>query len=179
MLHCRYILQEVGLVISDTALSVSYQNKTITLSFGKEEVIKSPGYPHKNYPRNTNYTWYVIASDDTEEISINITTDIHEALGFRCDDYLKVCLLWWLNFTRNSQQRTNFKKSCLCDDYKKVCTLTLDIPGNIFFKKVNVCNKHIHMNVAVIFNLKRFVLDMCHVMKFILRYSFYILDKVN
>lgn len=35
------------------------------------------------------------------------------------------------------------------------------------------------MNVAVIFNLKRFVLDMCHVMKFILRYSFYLLDKEN
>lgn len=80
--------------------------------------------------------------------------DIHEVLGFGCDDYLKVCLLWWFNFTGISQQSTNknFKKSYLCDDYKKVCTWTLNIPGNIFFKKVKVCDKHIHMNVAVIFN---------------------------
>lgn len=38
----------------------------------------------------------------------------------------------------------------MCDDYKKVCTLTLNNPGNIFFKKVKVCDRHIHMNVAVI-----------------------------
>lgn len=78
------------LISLDSALSVSNHSKTITLSSSKEEVIKSPGYPHKNYPRNTNYTWYVIASDDTEEISINITMDIHEVLGFGCDDYLKI-----------------------------------------------------------------------------------------
>lgn len=59
----------------------------------KEEVIKSPGYPHKNYSRNTNYTWYVIASDDTEEIFIEVTIDIHETPGFPCDDYLQVGVL--------------------------------------------------------------------------------------
>lgn len=80
-----------SLVISDTALGVSYYNETVTLSLSKEEVIKSPGYPHTNYTRNTNYTWYVIASDETENISIQITTDIHEAPGFSCYDYLQVC----------------------------------------------------------------------------------------
>lgn len=86
------IIKEVRLAISDTAFGVFYHYKTVTMS-RKEEVIKSPGYPHKNYERNTNYTWYVIASDDTEEISIEITTDIYQALGFPCDDYLQVCVL--------------------------------------------------------------------------------------
>lgn len=63
------------------------------MSLSKEEVIKSPGYPHKNYSTNTNYTWYVMASDDTEEISMEITIDIHETLGFYCEDYLQVCVL--------------------------------------------------------------------------------------
>lgn len=59
----------------------------------KEEVIQSPGYPHKNYERDFNYTWYVMASDDTKEISIEITIDIHETAGFPCDDFLQVCVL--------------------------------------------------------------------------------------
>lgn len=60
------------------------------MSLNKAEVIRSPGYPHNNYERNTKYTWYVIASDDTEEISIDITTDIHEDPGSPCYDYLQV-----------------------------------------------------------------------------------------
>lgn len=87
------IIKEVSVVISDTALGVSYHNKIVTMSLDKVVVIKSPGYPHKNYAKNTNYTWYVIASDDTEEISIEITTDIYRASGFPCDDYLQVCVL--------------------------------------------------------------------------------------
>lgn len=94
LLHCRYIIQKVGLVISDTALGVPYYDETVTLSFSREEVIKSPGYPHKNYSRNTNYIWYVIASDETEVISMEITTDIHGTPGYPCDDYLQVCVLW-------------------------------------------------------------------------------------
>lgn len=86
------IIKEVSLAISDTALGVFYHYKTVTMSH-KEEVIKSPGYPHKNYPRNTNYTWYVIASDETRQISTEITTDIREVPGFQCDDYLQVCVL--------------------------------------------------------------------------------------
>lgn len=92
MLHCRYIIQEVSLVISDTALGVSYHYNIVTISLKKEEVIKSPGYPQKNYEKNTNYTWYVITSDDTEKISIEITMDIHETPGFSCEDYLQVCV---------------------------------------------------------------------------------------
>lgn len=63
------------------------------MSLNKEEVIESPGYPHKNYLRDTNYTWYVMAIDDTEEISIEITIDIHEVPGFPCEDYLQVCVI--------------------------------------------------------------------------------------
>lgn len=63
------------------------------MSLSKDEVIESPGYPHKNYSSDTNYTWYVNASDDTEEISIEITMDIHETSGFPCEDYLQVCVL--------------------------------------------------------------------------------------
>lgn len=87
---CRYIIQCVNLVISDTVLgSPHYKNVTMSLS----KKVESPGYPHKNYSTNTNYTWYVIASDNTEEISIEITMDIHQATGFRCYDYLQVCVL--------------------------------------------------------------------------------------
>lgn len=58
---------------------------------------KSPGYPHINYETNTNYTWYVIASDNTEEIFIEITMDIYGVTGIRCDDYLQVCVIQILN----------------------------------------------------------------------------------
>lgn len=92
-LHCRrYIIQGVSLVISDTALGVSFQHTIVSLSRDKKEVIKSPGFPQKNYERNTNYTWYIKASDNTEEISIKITTDIHRTPGFSCEDYLQVCV---------------------------------------------------------------------------------------
>lgn len=63
------------------------------MSLSKEKVIKSPGYPITNYAKNTNYTWYVTASDDTEEIYIEITIDIHKTPRFPCDDYLQVCVL--------------------------------------------------------------------------------------
>lgn len=63
------------------------------MSLSKEKVIKSTGYPNKNYAKNTNYTWYVMASDDTEEISIEITIDIYKTPGFPCYDYLQVCVL--------------------------------------------------------------------------------------
>lgn len=81
------------MVISDTALRVSYHNKIVTVSLDKVVVIKSPGYPHKNYEINTNYTWHVIAGDDTEEISMEITIDIHRDPNFPCEDYLQVCVL--------------------------------------------------------------------------------------
>lgn len=63
------------------------------MSLSKEKVIKSPEYPHKNYAKNTNYTWYVMASGDTEEISIEITIDIHKTPRIPCVDYLQVCVL--------------------------------------------------------------------------------------
>lgn len=88
-----YLIKEISLVISDTALGVSYHNKIVTMSLDKVVVIKSPGYPHKNYERNTIYTWYVIASGDTEEISMEITIDIHRDPSFPCEDYLQVCVL--------------------------------------------------------------------------------------
>lgn len=74
------------------ALGVSYQHRSVSLSLYNIVVITSPGYPHRNYERNTNYAWDVRADDAKEEISINITMDIHEARGFACDDYLLVCL---------------------------------------------------------------------------------------
>lgn len=75
------------------SLGVSYHSTNVTLSLYKEEVITSPGYPHRDYERDTNYTWAVRADAATEEISIKITIDIHEARGFGCDDYLMVCVL--------------------------------------------------------------------------------------
>lgn len=101
------------LISLDTALGVFYHYKTVTMS-SKEEVIKSPGYPHKNYERNTNYTWYVIASDDTEEISIEITTDIYQALGFPCDDYLQIKEIKYL--------ATNFFLFKRCGLHKSIIT---------------------------------------------------------
>lgn len=94
---CGYIIQGVSLVISDTAVGVSYHFKIVTMSLNKEKVIKSPGYPHVNYERNTNYTWYLIARDDTEEIFMEITIDIHDDPGFPCYDYLQVCVSFKFN----------------------------------------------------------------------------------
>lgn len=74
-------------------LGVSNNYTIVTLSLYNEEVIISPGYPHRDYERDKNYTWDVRADAATEEISINITIDIHKARGFKCDDYLMVCVL--------------------------------------------------------------------------------------
>lgn len=53
----------------------------------------SPGYPNRNYERDTIYTWDVTAHATTEEIFINVKIDIYEDAGFICDDYLKVCII--------------------------------------------------------------------------------------
>lgn len=58
----------------------------------KEKVIKFLGYLYVNYERNINYIWYVIVSDDIEEIFIEIKIDIYWNWGFLCDDYLQVCV---------------------------------------------------------------------------------------
>lgn len=71
------------------------------MSLSKEVIIKSPGYPHKNYERNTNYTWNVIGSDNTEEISIEITTDIYGVSGLGCGDYLQVCVIQSLFYIKS------------------------------------------------------------------------------
>lgn len=75
------------------AFGVVYQLRNVRLSPFHEVLITSPGYPHRDYERNTNYTWDVRADDATEEIFIKITIDIHKAPGFPCDDYLLVCVL--------------------------------------------------------------------------------------
>lgn len=72
--------------------SVFYEHENVTLSLHKEEVITSPGYPYKDYERETNYTWDVGADDATDEISLNITMDIQDTTGFLCEDYLMVCV---------------------------------------------------------------------------------------
>lgn len=53
----------------------------------------SPGYPHTDYGRDTNYTWYVVADDAVEEIYIRITMEIQRTPGYPCSDYLQVCVL--------------------------------------------------------------------------------------
>lgn len=63
------------------------------MSLYNEEVITSPGYPHTDYDRNTNYTWYVLTDDAAEEIFIKITMEIQSTPGFPCGDYLQVCVL--------------------------------------------------------------------------------------
>lgn len=63
------------------------------MSLYNEEVIKSPDYPHTDYEKDTNYTWYVVADDAAEEIFIKITMDIKRTAGFSCFDYLQVCVL--------------------------------------------------------------------------------------
>lgn len=86
-------MKEISLVISDTTLGVSYHNSVVTMSLKNEEVITSPGYPHTDYERDTNYTWYVVADDAVEEIFIKITMDIQGIPGYWCFDYLQVCVL--------------------------------------------------------------------------------------
>lgn len=81
------------MVISDTALGVSYNYSIVTLSLNNEQVIMSPGYPHTDYERDTNYTWYVVADDAVEEIFIRITMEIQRTPGYPCFDYLQVCVL--------------------------------------------------------------------------------------
>lgn len=70
------IIKEVSLVILDMVLGVFYYYK-IVIMLCKEEVIKFLGYLYKNYERNINYIWYVIVSDDIEEIFIEIMMDIY------------------------------------------------------------------------------------------------------
>lgn len=53
----------------------------------------SPGYPHIDYERDTNFTWYVVADDAVEEIFIRITMEIQRTSGYPCYDYLQVCVL--------------------------------------------------------------------------------------
>lgn len=56
----------------------------------KEVIIQSPGYPNKNYSRDTTYKWLVTAPYTTEEILIKIKMDIQKSPGI-CEDYLQVC----------------------------------------------------------------------------------------
>lgn len=86
-------MTEISLVISDMALGVSYNYSVVTMSLYNEEVITSPGYPHIDYERDTNFTWYVVADDAVEEIFITITMEIQIIPGFWCLDYLQVCVL--------------------------------------------------------------------------------------
>lgn len=74
-------------------MSVSYHYTTVNMSLYNKEVITSPGYPHTDYERDTNYTWYVVADDAAEEIYMNITINIHRTRGFPCEDFLQVCVL--------------------------------------------------------------------------------------
>lgn len=53
----------------------------------------SPGYPHTDYERDTNYTWYVVGDDAVEEIFIRITMEIQRTPGYPCFDFLQVCVL--------------------------------------------------------------------------------------
>lgn len=87
------LIKEVSLVISETTLGVSYNYSIVTMSLNNEQVITSPGYPHTDYERDTNYTWYVVADDAVEEIFLNITMQIQRTKGYPCDDYLQVCVL--------------------------------------------------------------------------------------
>lgn len=84
----------VTLKIAGVKYGVFYRLRNVSLSLFNEVLIASPGYPHRYYKRNTNYTWDVRADDATEEIGMNITIDIHETRGFPCDDYLLVCVLY-------------------------------------------------------------------------------------
>lgn len=54
------------------AFGVVYQLRNVRLSPFHKVLITSPGYPHRDYERNTNYTWDVRADDATEEIFINL-----------------------------------------------------------------------------------------------------------
>lgn len=56
----------------------------------KEVIIQSPGYPNKDYSRDTTYKWLVTAPYTTEEILIKIKMDIQK-LPSICKDYLQVC----------------------------------------------------------------------------------------
>lgn len=87
------MIKEIILVISDTVLGVSYNYSIVTMSLNNEQVITSPGYPHTDYKRNTNYTWYVVADDAVEMFFIKITMKIHRTPGFSCDDFLQVCVI--------------------------------------------------------------------------------------
>lgn len=60
--------------------------------FSEEEFIKFLGYLYNNYLRNIDYIWYVMVSDEIEEIFIEIMIDIYKIWGFLCDDYLQVCV---------------------------------------------------------------------------------------
>lgn len=86
-------MKEKKLVVSDMALGVSYNYLIVTMSLNNEQVIMSPGYPHTDYERDTNFTWYVVADDAVEEIFIRITMEIQSTPGFPCFDYLQVCFL--------------------------------------------------------------------------------------
>lgn len=82
----------MSLVISDTTLGVSYHYSIVNLFLRNAQNITSPGYPHRDYERDTNYTWYVVADDAAEEISIKITMEIQRTRGYPCYDYLQVCV---------------------------------------------------------------------------------------
>lgn len=83
----------MSLVISDTTLGVSYHYSIVNLLLHNAQNITSPRYPHTNYERDTNYTWYVVADDAAEEIFLNITMKIQRTKGYPCDDYLQVCVI--------------------------------------------------------------------------------------
>ncbi|XP_052682843.1 uncharacterized protein LOC128163316 [Crassostrea angulata] len=55
----------------------------------KEVIIQSPGYPNKNYSRDTTYKWLVTAPYTTEEILIKIKIDIQK-YHVICEDYLQI-----------------------------------------------------------------------------------------
>lgn len=57
----------------------------------EDVIIQSPGYPNKNYSRDTTYKLLVTAPYTTEEILIKIKMDIHKSPHSICEDYLQVC----------------------------------------------------------------------------------------
>lgn len=57
----------------------------------EDVIIQSPGYPNKNYSRDTTYKWLITAPYTTEEILIKIKMDIHKSPHSICEDYLQVC----------------------------------------------------------------------------------------
>lgn len=54
--------------------------------------ITSPGYPSQ-YPDNSNSTWIINAPHNASEVLIEIhDQDIEHTPGFKCTDFLEVCM---------------------------------------------------------------------------------------